>query len=49
MRFISCEIDQKGFLIKTQLCNKLCVILRSRVLRGAVYTLVKDTGRSLPS
>ena len=31
------------FLIKNQL-RKLCVILRSRVLRG-VYTLVKDTGR----
>ena len=36
-------IDQKGFLIKTQVC-KLRVILRSQVLRG-VYTLVKDTGR----
>ena len=32
----SCEIDQKGFFIKTQLC-KLRVILRSRVLRWCIY------------
>ena len=40
---VSCDIDQRGFLTKAQLC-KLRVILGSRVLRG-VYTLVKDTGR----
>ena len=43
----ACEIDQtKRNLIKTQLLQKLRVILRSRVLRVVVvYTLVKDTGR----
>ena len=39
----SCEIE---YFVETHLC-KLCVILRSRVLR-VLCVLVKDIGRRLP-
>ena len=39
----SCEIED---FVETHLC-KLCVILRSRVLR-VVCVLIKDIGRRLP-